>query len=86
MKKVQETFEEYLRTHKDIIEKAYLVNENSLHYAILLKQDTFENQAKIIAFKIQYDTTLKSKLYPFILSFPPKRNLTQTSQFKEILL
>jgi len=63
----------YLHEHNDIIDEAYRVSKKSLHYAIVLKEDSFENEAELIDYKIKYDQqTPIANRFPLIFSFPQK--------------
>lgn len=72
---VHQQFIAFLSSRSSIIHRAFLVAENRLHYAIVLKEDSIENEAKIIEFKMNYDDTPVSKKFPLLISFPDEGQL-----------
>lgn len=83
---IQPRFNEFIRSKSDLIEKAVLVSEKSLHYAIVLKDDTIENEAEILEFKMDYDETPVAKKFPLIISFPQLEHLEGANTAQEIKL
>ena len=72
---VHQGFIKFLNTKSNKIDKAYLVREYSLHYAIVLKEDSIENEAEVLEYKMDYDDTPVSKKFPLIISFPKEDQL-----------
>jgi len=83
---IQERFNEFIRSKADLIEKAVLVSESALHYAIVLNDDTMENEAEIIEFKMDYDEIPVSNKFPLIISFPNLEHLEDAKVAQEISL
>ena len=83
---IQARFKEFARSKSDLIEKAVLVSKNSLHYAIVLKDDTIENEAEILEFKMDYDETPVANRFPLIISFPHLEHLEGANTAQEISL
>lgn len=81
---MQEQFNEFIQTKNHLIDKAFLVSENSLHYAIVLKDDTIDNEAEILEFKMDYDDTPIAKRFPLIISFPQENHLEDAKLSKEL--
>lgn len=67
---IQAQFEDFLITKKELIDKVFLISNNKLHYAIILKEDTIEHEAEVLEFKLNYDETPIAKKFPLIISFP----------------
>lgn len=81
---MQEQFTEFIQTKSHLIDKAYLVSESSLHYAIVLNEDTIDNEAEILEFKMDYDDTPISQRFPLVISFPNEKHLEGASLSKEL--
>ncbi|NGP87353.1 hypothetical protein [Fodinibius halophilus] len=81
---MQEQFIEFIQTKSHLIDSAYIVSENSLHYAIVLKEDTINNEGEILEFKMDYDDTPISQRFPLVISFPSKEHLEDASLSKEL--
>lgn len=72
---VHQQFVHFLKSKSSKIHKAFLVAENRLHYAIVLKEDSIENEAAIIEFKMNYDEIPVSRKFPLLISFPDEDQL-----------
>lgn len=68
-------FMDFLQDREHLIDKIYLVAKSSLHYAIILKEDSIPNEAEIIGFKMNYDSTPVSDRFPLIISFVDSEDL-----------
>lgn len=81
---IQSQFRDFLRTNSHLFDSVYLLKENSLHYAIVLKNDTIESEAELLEFKMDYDSTPISKKFPLIISFPEADHLQNSKVAREI--
>lgn len=72
---IQEQFVTFLETKIELIDCAYLVAENSLHYSIVLKDQSIESEASLLEFKMAYDETPVSVRFPLIINFPEYSHL-----------
>lgn len=72
---LHEQFLDFLEDKKGLIDSIYLVSANRLHYAIVLKDDSIDNEAEILHYKMIYDETPVSKKFPLVISFPDKNHL-----------
>lgn len=79
-------FFEFLRSQAKLIDKAYKVSDNQLHYAIILRNHSFSNEAKIIDFKMKYDETPVSQKFPLIISFVELEELEGAKLQEELAL
>ncbi len=77
-------FLDFLNSKNHLIDKAYRVTDNYLHYALILNSQDIENQAEIIEYKMEYDETPVSRRFPLILSFLEPGEL-EGADFKEEL-
>lgn len=81
---IHEQILEFLHSKHDLIQNVYRVSANQLHYAIVLKEDTIDNEAEIIEFKMNYDETPVSQKIPVIFSFVDEE-LLEGAQIQEKL-
>jgi len=81
---IQDQFNEFIKSKKHLIEKVFLVSENSLHYAFVLKDSTIDNEAEILEFKMDYDDTPIAQRFPLIISFPKEEHLEGARISKEL--
>lgn len=81
---VHQEFIDFLKTKSHKIDKAFLVTENTLHYAIVLKEDSIESEAEIIEFKMDYNDTPVSKKFPLLISFPNEDQLKGAKLSEEL--
>lgn len=81
---IDDQIKDYLHSKKHLIQGAYRISEERLHYAIVLKEHSIDNEAEIIEFKMDYDETPVSQKFPLIISFVEKQNL-EGAQIQEQL-
>lgn len=81
---LQSVFEDFLKSKYDLIDRIFLLNKNSLHYAIIMKEESFEAEAEIIEFKMDYDSTQFSSSFPLIISFVDSDDIKGANYFKEL--
>ena len=72
---INEKFVKHLDSNKELIDELYRVSNKRLHYAIVLKEDTIDNEAEILEFKMNYDETPISRKFPLLITFPDKEHL-----------
>lgn len=83
---IQGQFFTFLSSKQDLIDKAFLIDNNRLHYGIVLKEDTIENEANLLEFKLDYDETPVSKKFPLIISFLDLEDLEKANIETELTL
>lgn len=83
---IHDQFMSFINSHADRIDKIFRVSEHQLHYAIILKEDSIDDEAVIIEFKMNYDESPVSRRFPLILSFVDSDDLEGAKLYKELSL
>lgn len=85
---VQKLFTEYVRTQKDLLDRAVISSPEttSLKISLVLKEDTFDNRMIFHNLAQEYDVWSFSKRYPLIFSFVSKELSTKINVIEEISL
>ena len=77
---------DYFKTKKEYIYKVYKTWENDLHYSIVLKEFSYENECEVYQFVFDYDKNFLSLLIPICFRNYPYEMKEEIDYFEEIEL